>query len=153
VNRLAKLIDCTGEWHGSKVLNDPSRSEPEISKADAELTPLLEGRFVRLDYTWRYRGERQEGSLLIGCDPDTAVASVHWIDMYHMGRSVMVSSGTCGDDGVISVLGSYAAPPGPDWGWRTVITPGGQERLEFAMYNITPDGREELAVEARFERP
>jgi hypothetical protein len=48
------------------------------------------------------------------------------------------------------VRGSYAAPPGPDWGWRTDVTPNA-ERLRVVMHNVWPEaqgGKEELAVEA-----
>lgn len=42
-----------------------------------------------------------------------------------------------------------AAPPGPDWGWRTRLSaaPG---TLSMVMFNVTPDGHEELAVDAQY---
>ena len=58
--------------------------------------------------------------------------------------------GIVDDQGVTSVLGSNAAPPGPDWGWRIVLSPG--EPLKMTMYNIWPNGKEELAVEAMYAR-
>jgi hypothetical protein len=50
----------------------------------------------------------------------------------------------------ISVRGSYAAPPGPDWGWRIEITPDNNRKLRIVMFNIQPDGQEALAVEASY---
>ena len=32
----------------------------------ATVTPVLGGRFIRVDYTWGYQGRPQEGSLLVG---------------------------------------------------------------------------------------
>jgi hypothetical protein len=53
---------------------------------------------------------------------------------------------------MLSVRGSYAAPPGPDWGWRIEITPDGRT-LRIVMFNIWPDGsREDLAAEASYTR-
>jgi hypothetical protein len=54
----------------------------------------------------------------------------------------------------LSVRGTYAAPPGPDWGWRIDVTPGG-EGLRVIMHNVWPEeqgGKEELAVEAVYAR-
>jgi hypothetical protein len=50
------------------------------------------------------------------------------------------------------VRGSYAAAPGPDWGWRTVIETAEDDSLRMVMYNLTPDGQEYLAVEAVYRR-
>jgi hypothetical protein len=53
-----------------------------------------------------------------------------------------------------SVRGTYAAPPGPDWGWRIDVTPDG-DKLRIEMHNVWPEeqgGKEELAVEAVYGR-
>ncbi len=113
---------------------------------------MLGGRFVRIDYTWAYAGTPQEGSLLVGHDEEANALSAHWIDSWHMGSKAMACQGAVDASGVISVRGAYAAPPGPDWGWRTVITPGGGRTLRLVMFNIWPEGREELAVEAFLTR-
>jgi hypothetical protein len=49
-------------------------------------------------------------------------------------------------------VGSYAAPPGPDWGWRIEIAAEQCKALRLVMFNIWPDGKEELAVEAAYVR-
>lgn len=151
MNILEALAACAGTWRGTNKLQDPMNNLAEDSAGTATVTPLLGGRFVRMDYTWEYQGKPQEGSLLIGFDPKTDMASTHWIDSWHMGRQVMVCSGK-GSDGKLAVTGSYAAPPGPDWGWRIEITPEGEGGLVMVMYNIWPEGREDLAVESRYLR-
>jgi hypothetical protein len=90
--------------------------------------------------------------LLIGYEPKTGMASAYWIDTWHMGRQVMAAEGSISQSGEISVLGSFAVPPGPDWGWRTVITPDDGQELQITMFNISPEGLEELAVEASYSR-
>ena len=152
MNALDKLIACAGNWRGSNRLQDPLTNAPEDSPATASVTALLDGRFVRLDYTWGYQGKSQEGSLLIGYEPKTGMASAYWIDTWHMGRQVMAAEGSISQSGEISVLGSFAVPPGPDWGWRTVITPDDGQELQITMFNISPEGLEELAVEASYSR-
>jgi hypothetical protein len=148
---LRALAACAGGWVGTSRLQDPHSDVPDESHSTVTITTVLGGRFLRLDYDWAYRGAPQQGSLLIGHETPESAVTAQWIDTWHMGDKVMSCRGTVEEDGAISVRGSYAAPPGPDWGWRTVITPGAQ-RLRLVMYNITPDGKEELAVEGEYAR-
>jgi hypothetical protein len=66
----------------------------------------------------------------------------------------MICLGTEPEDATLTLSGTYAAPPGPDWGWRIEITAGpGVDALRITMHNIWPDGeREETAVEAVYTR-
>jgi hypothetical protein len=148
---LDLLGSCAGRWLGSSRLQDPHSAIADVSLSTAAITLVLGGRFIRLDYTWAYRQTPQEGSLLIGYDKGGSEATAYWIDTWHMGDKGMTCRGSVGPHGLISLIGSYAAPPGPDWGWRIVITPAGQS-LSIVMYNITPEGVEELAVEAEHRR-
>ncbi len=125
------------------------------SPAGAEVTTLLGGRFVRMDYTWAYHGTPQEGSLLIGFTSGPAVVTAQWIDTWHMGERVMSCRGTADPDGSIVVRGTYAVPPGADWGWRIVLRPDDGQAIQLVMYNLRPDGSQEvaeLAVEADYTR-
>ena len=80
------------------------------------------------------------------------MVTAQWIDTWHMGDKVLSCQGAVARDGAISVRVSYAAPPGPDWGWRTDITANAGQSLRIVMYNITPDGKEDLAVEAEYTK-
>jgi hypothetical protein len=146
VNPVEFLGAHSGSWTGSNTLQDPHSGKPEESSSTATLTPVLDGRFVRVDYTWDYQGKPQEGSLLIGYDPKSGEVSGHWIDSWHMGRKVLNCVGTSTDDGTFAVRGSWAAPPGPDWGWRITI---GKENdtLRITHTVIDPEGQEDLAAE------
>jgi hypothetical protein len=151
MSTLDALAACAGSWRGTNKLHDPHNNVAEESAGTAAVTPVLGGKFVRMDYTWEYQGKPQEGSLLIGCDAREDTLTAHWIDSWHMGNKVMACSGPGQAGPVFSVRGSYAAPPGPDWGWRIEITPGDSE-LRLVMVNIWPEGKEELAVEAVYVR-
>jgi hypothetical protein len=153
VSVLASLIACAGTWRGTNTLQDPSTNTPQDSASTAVITPVLGGRFVRMDYTWRYHGAPQEGSLLIGFDPREGALTAHWIDTWHMGNKVMVCRGAKPDGAVMSFRGLYAAPPGPDWGWRVNITTHDDGTMHVVMLNIWPDGgREDVAVQASYTR-
>ena len=150
---LEALRACTGSWRGNNRLQDPHTNAPEDSPATATITSILNGRFIRLDYTWEYQGTPQAGSLLIGYEAEAEVATAHWIDTWHMGDKVMACRGSITNaSGEITLLGAYAAPPGPDWGWRTIITPHQGQSLRLVMFNITPEGQEVLAVETDYTR-
>ena len=149
---LNQLASSAGSWHGHNKLQDPITNNPADSPATATLTALLGGRFMRLDYTWAYQGTPQEGSILIGYEAEADRVTAHWINTWHMGDKVMACQGPANPGGEISVRGSYAAPPGPDWGWRITITPHEGQRLGVVMHNIWPEGKEELAVEADYTR-
>lgn len=143
---LGPILDRAGTWSGRSTLQDPENGIAQHSESGATITPVLQGRFARLDYTWSYRGKPQEGSILIGHDPNADLYTGHWIDSWHMGYALMACTGALSGT-TLSLVGSYAAPPGPDWSWRIEI--GGREQeLRITMFNIWPEGREELAVEA-----
>ena len=152
MSALDRLAACAGRWQGSNRLHDPHTGKPEDSASTAALATLLGGRFVRLDYDWSYRGAAQQGSLLIGYESDPGRATAHWIDSWHMSDGVLACAGTVKGGGDIAVRGSYAAPPGPDWGWRIVVRPADGRALHIVMYNVTPDGEEAPAVEATYAR-
>jgi len=151
MNPLELFSSWVGRWQGTNRLHDPNTNAPDDSEAKAEITSVARGKFFRLDYTWAYNGDPQEGSLLIGHDPETGEDTMHWIDTWHMGNKVMECRGHQ-DVGGFSVQGSYAAPPGPDWGWRIDLVRSDGGELELTMHNIWPDGHQEIAVEARYTR-
>jgi len=151
MNVLDVLIASAGQWAGKNRLMDPHTNSVDESPGTAIVTPGLGDRSVRIDYTWAYHGSPQEGSLLIGYDASRGLITSQWIDSWHMGDKAMACEGPVVAGEPISVRGSYAAPAGPDLGWRIIVAIKDQ-RLQVAMHNITPDGREDVAVEAEYSR-
>ena len=152
MSKLAGLAACAGNWRGVNKLWYPENEAPKESAATAKVTPVLGGKFLRFDYTWGFEGTEQEGSFLIGCQSKTGALTGQWIDSWHMGEAVMSCSGDCPSGETLVVRGSYAAPPGPDWGWRIEITPNEGRTLLMRMFNISPGGQDMAAAEASFER-
>jgi hypothetical protein len=148
---LQKLNSIAGNYKGTNLLYYPPEKPPDETPSDLNLASILNGRFVRIDYTWSYHNASQEGSMLIGFVPDENLVTMHWIDTWHMSNKVLALKGTSEADGSIHLLGSYPAPPDPDWGWRIIITPG-DRTLNIAMFNISPKGEEDPAVEASYNK-
>lgn len=149
---LDALVADAGEWRGSNRLHDPHTGGPQDSDGTATITPVLNGKFVRFDYTWSYDGKPQEGSILFGGEANSNAVSAYWIDSWHMGRGVLPCTGKIHGKESLSVRGTYAAPPGPDWGWRIELKFDGDRTLRMVMVNISPEGVEAPAVEASYVR-
>lgn len=143
------LTARTGRQRGISTLQDPEHGIAESAESQLVVTPVLGGRFVRLDYDWSYRGAPQEGSLLVGHEPNRGAASAYWVDSWHMGHAAMTCAGTI-EPGRLSVRGSYAVPGHPDWGWQIDLEPLGPAGLRLTMYNISPEGEEYPAVDADY---
>jgi len=146
------LAGAGGDWTGEGTLYLPWRTPSEFTYAStASVRPVAKG-FLRVDYTWSHEGEPHEGLLLLTDARQDGAVSAVWMDSWHQSQSFLLSAGR-GDEagGSVAVLGSYPAPPDPDWQWRTVVTFEGN-RLELTMYNISPGGEEMLAVRNRYER-
>lgn len=148
---LAALMRAAGTWTGRSRLLDPHHQLDEECDSELTITPMLLGRFIRVDYTWSQGGKPQEGAFLIGAREHDALITGNWADSWHMSERVMDCTGSAAADGSVSLVGSYAAPAGPDWRWRTVIAPAPVE-VRLVMYNVDPRGHEELAVDARYTR-
>jgi hypothetical protein len=144
------LADLTGRWQGTNRLwldpNEPARE----SVATAVCQPVAQGKFFNLHYTWAEGGQPQDGVLLLGQSQEQLSAA--WVDSWHMQDTMMHCAGKAQTEGVVSVIGYYAAPPDPDWGWRITLKSDSAEQFRLIMHNITPDGEEMLAVEAVFSR-
>ena len=139
-----------GEWRGTNKVFLPG--EPDrVSKTQATVALAAQGRALTWAYRWADGDAPQEGLLMLGLNPGTEEAIVAWVDTWHTGGGPMIFRGTLAD-GALEVLGSYAAPTGPDWGWRITIAPEGDASFRVQMFNIIPDGEEMLGVEAVYER-
>ncbi|MCA9919162.1 MAG: DUF1579 family protein [Anaerolineales bacterium] len=144
------FLTLAGSWQGTNHLwLDPTQPARE-SVGTAVLQPIAQQKFLSLHYTWADDGQPQDGQLMVGQDGPQMQAT--WVDSWHMQDKMMILTGATQPDGSLSVTGSYAAPPGPDWGWRITLQPESQNRFTFRMHNITPEGEEMLAVEVKFSR-
>ncbi len=145
-----QLAGLTGHWLGTSQLwlspDDPARE----SESTLVVAPAAQDRFLTFRYTWSDEGAPQDGLLLLSQDGDAVDAA--WIDSWHMANKIMSLNGAVDAAGGVMLHGSYAAPPGPDWGWRIELTSTPDDTCELRMYNVTPDGEAFLAVEAVYMR-
>lgn len=142
-----------GRWTGSNLLRLSWLPEPEHrSDARAVIAPEAGGKFCSMRYHWWYEGIEHEGLLLMGWGDHAEAATAAWCDSWHMNARLMFCTGKAQEDGRAILRGSYAAPPGPDWGWRIEFSMPIADTLTLRMFNIDPNAIEELAVQADFVR-
>lgn len=144
-----KLAAIEGSWRGTNRLHlgDWAPENPILdSDATAEVRKRSGGQFLEVSYTWTYKGEPKEGVILVGTDPRSGTVSACWTDSFHMANQLMSCEGRETGAGGVVVRGQYKVEGHPDWGWRTEIVPG-DGAFRYLMYNISPDGHEEIAVE------
>lgn len=142
-----------GEWEGSNqlFLSWPTPSE---FQSDTRLTVSEAGNgcFLQFSYDWSHEGKPQQGVLLLAYDPEQNAATAAWGDSWHASKKLLQCSGAVGDGGAVDLLGSFEAPPGPDWGWRILLTPVSASEVQIAMKVIPPGEEEQAAVLATYRK-
>ncbi len=138
-----------GQWVGiNKLMFEGAEHE---SKSTASVSFVAQRQFQSIAYTWEYQNKQQDGLILFQAQ-NVADSPACWLDSWHMSNAVMACKIAKGKFNSITLLGSYAAPPGPDWGWRIEIEQDEAPAFEIRMFNITPEGQEYPAVIAHYER-
>jgi hypothetical protein len=152
---MQALVDVDavyGEWFGTNRLWFSPDEEPHVSSSGANVIFVAGARTLALRYTWEHENQVRDGMIwLRTVDGDGDVAVV-WADAFHTGGDFMLCRRTPVAGALLAATGSYAAPPGPDWGWRIELYADRTDELRIIMYNIRPEGREDLAVEAVYTR-
>lgn len=157
----AHFAELAGDWIGTKqVWLAPGQPVRESETAASVALPAG-GQFATVRYTWADEGKPQDGLLVVRrpAEADSANAprggsavEMVWIDSWHMRDAFMVCDAEPAGDGELAARGSYAAPPGPDWGWRITLRMETADSFVIVMDNILPDGREARAVEMKYRR-
>lgn len=153
MSQMRTLSTLAGSWTGRKLLWFTPESEPLECAATAEITMPAGERFAEVRYTWEYEGKPQTGLVLFGTNNRTGEDEAVFLDSFHQSGEMMICRGDASDEAYFSARGTYAAPPGPDWGWEIEIISATDSRLELGMNNIPPGHDPVRAVLFTFERP
>ncbi|HEX6695098.1 MAG TPA: DUF1579 family protein [Longimicrobiales bacterium] len=147
---LDAFLAAAGRWRGVSRLTDPQNGLDDTCPSTATAGPALQEKFVRITYAWEHRGKSEEGLIMIAHDPADSACQLYWGDTFHMGRAIMSLHGHV-DGSCLSARGTYPVPGHPDWGWRIDVACE-PASLCITMYNITPEGTEEIAVRGEYTR-
>lgn len=149
----AWLARLAGEWSGtSKLWLEPGVLHEEVA-IRGTMRLVQYGTFALHEYSSTCMEQPQSGLAWYGYSFAEDRWTTAWTDSFHNGTRIMFSLGDYqGDTSRLKVLGSYPAPPGPNWGWRTTVELLTEDRLVITHYNITPEGEEAKAVEIDYRR-
>jgi hypothetical protein len=150
--RTVSLSELTGTWRGSGTLFTPWKTPAQTDYDSTAFISQVARNILKLEYTWEADGAQQDGLMLLAESKKDGSFSSVWVDSWHQSETFLLSNGTRTAGGDITLLGSYPAPTGPDWGWKIILRALGDNNLEIVMYNISPDGKEELAVRNTYRR-
>lgn len=147
-----KFSNWTGIWSGKNCVQVTAADPVVESPTQLIVSPLLRNTFVRLDQTWSWHDEPQEGSFLVGFDRRTGTTSVHWIDSWHNGTRVMPLVGGFDARGALVAHGHFPVEASPDWGWRIEMFEEA-DRLRIDMFCVNPaNGGDEGWVWSEYDR-
>ena len=146
------LARLAGSWTGiSRLWLEPDQIADE-SPVVGTIQLILSGRFALYLYQGSIQDEPQHGLFTFGYNTTTDRYETSWVDSFHNNTAIMFCTGSATENG-FSVLGSYPDPNGgPDWGWRTEVELLANDHLVLTAYNISPEGEEARATEARLTR-
>ena len=146
-----QLASLTGNWIGTNRLNLSFESDPIFeSPSNAIVRQRAGGTCLEIEYDWVYKGSANNGFIVISCGKNGEASAV-WTDSWHSKHVLMNCEGATTGSGGVNLKGSYKVEGHPDWGWRTEIIPNG-DSFKYLMFNVSPEGYEEWAVETEFRR-
>ena len=135
---------------------EPPPAPSFLSESEVIVASLAGGRFLEVRYTWSHEGKAHEGFMLLVpvCKRGVATGAWTgaWIDSWHQSTHPMQLQGEIDANGLLSLSGTFPAPPDPDWGWRITLESPSEREFHLTMYVITPGGDEALAVKGEYAR-
>lgn len=144
--------DFTGTWTGESILYLSWLPSPEFhSPSELTAASVVRDKFLTFSYTWEHENTAHEGLLLVGYDSEQEIFNGAWVDSWHSNVKPLILSGKVDERGAIDLRGNYEVPNHPDWGWR-IVAGTSEGNLRIKMYNITPEGEEDLAVQSDYKR-
>ncbi|MCZ4222364.1 DUF1579 domain-containing protein [Pedobacter rhodius] len=147
------LSGLIGDWEGTSKTWFEKDVLADESAAKGVFSSILGSRFVSYDYKGSLDGKPLAGKMIIGFDIPYQRFTSSWMDSFHMGTQIMLSSGVATDKG-FSILGTYGSPEYGEqlWGWRTALEILNDNEIIISAYNISPEGEEAKATETVLKR-
>lgn len=139
VASAAFLTRSSGRYAGPNLLwfMDPENPFESHSEVDVETD--------RVQYTWSHEGQPHSGVVRYSFTEEGVEAE--WTDTWHAPNLMRFRGPHLA--GALIASGTYSAGEGPEWGWRIELRAPAPQELLIEMFNIHPNGEEQIAVRLR----
>jgi hypothetical protein len=145
------LATVAGTWDVACTMWMDPAQPPTRSTGTAKLETILDGRYLRQDFTGEFMGQPFTGIGIEGYDRVKKAYTSTWLDS--MSTGIMNMTGTSSDGGkTITYQGEFSCPMenGQVKG-RTVVTHPDDSTMLVTMY-ATRGGKESKSMELRYTR-
>ncbi|TCD10537.1 DUF1579 domain-containing protein [Pedobacter frigidisoli] len=148
-----QIKSLVGSWKGTSKTWFEKDVLVDESPTEAEISSILDCRFISYDYRSSLERKPLAGKMIIGFDIPYQKFTFSWIDSFHMGTQIMQATGDATENG-FSILGSWGNPEYGDqlFGWRTELQIISNDEIVFLAYNIMPGEEETKALETILTR-
>lgn len=107
--------------------------------------------FLQLSSVWQAEEGPQEAILILPANIGKAEVHAMWFDSWQTRDAMMICKGSR-SEALVSMLRTYPAHEGPDWGWRIDLSQPDHDSLLVQMFKLSPECEEYLAVEMKCRR-
>lgn len=148
----ALLSRFAGQWRTvTKMWMSPD-SKPEETKGFASATMLLDGKFLKEEFSGKFMGKPFRGIGFTGYDTLAGEITSTWMDS--MSTTLMVQTGSSDlAQNSITLHGTMSCPMSKDKvAVRSVTKLVDDKHRVFEMYNVGPDGKEFKGLEITYTR-
>lgn len=148
----AALAKAVGEWHVESTMWMSPEAAPMRSKATATFTAVLDGRWIRQEYTGEWMDRPFIGIGMNGYDNQARQHVTMWFD--NASTAAVILKGERAEDGAITYRGVMEHCPNTGGAvvMRHVCTMPAPGRMIYTMYSNAPGAPEQKRMELVYTR-
>lgn len=146
------LQQMTGTWKAAGTFWMMPDAPPMTSAGTMKGEMILDGRFLKSDYTGDMMGSVFRGMSIDGYDNQTHKHTGMWMDT--MGTMIMTFEGTCENNGKVRTMHSEFTDPmtGQKVKMKTVTTMQSPDKFTYETWETKPGAEPRKAMEIVFTR-
>jgi hypothetical protein len=150
VKEHTQLARLAGEWKTQAKMYIPDPAKPEITEGTATYRMIMGGRYLRQDLQGQFAGKPYRGLGILGYDKNKKKFVDVWIDS--MGTGIMTMEGEYDEKKHELVETGVSIGPQGEEKFKLVSRYLDENKFEFSMYMVQPDGAESKVMDITYTR-